>query len=999
MPLQKQTVDIPLGVGVDTITDPKQVQPGKLALVENGIFEKIGRMSARFGQTAIPNRTVATSTAGTPLNTTLMGGERVGALGSELVVDDGVWANGWSPSTNAWIQKGASHSSQVRSRFLSAGKSEFFTAFDVAQGGGYECHVFATGFGPGNNPAGQFATIIDQTSGEVVSEIELGAWQAIWTSCRVVFTNGRFFVYYNDRISGTRTDIDVRVFTVSTLSWSAPATAAGSASAVFGPFNVKILNNEIVLVTDLKAGLSSNVVNLYRCSNTTGVVVGGAVTVFTATSGTRVFHMINMCENITATADDAIYVCFTEADNGTGRANPRTYVAVYSTAYAVVTAAFQPVSGAQVRHGTMIAAAANSIRAAFYEQDTTGGITTGFLRVMQISRTGTTVDSAQYAPNACPVADIVTIGGRTLVPAVVESALQATYCLVDVTTGAALSNAADRVVTAFGNAEAVSSVYDVGKSLIVGSRLVLSLGSAVSLGGAASVTPVIFYAPRRHEVTLGLSAAGVRTQIGDATFRSGGTLWAFDGMRNVETNFRLAPEIVVSGFGGAVSSRTFGVAVVFEYRDAKGQIHRSAPTFANITTTSASLEVIVRNTAISNKLEYSAVVYRTVANGSTFYRAGVGVCNATTSRVTVNPDMSDATLTDNEILYTTGGVLESAPPPAANYVFPHQNRLVLCACEDGNEAFISREYVTGEVPYFNEAIKVRIDDGAGPIVAGASFDDKFVLFKRNSIYAFAGSGPNDVGSQNDLSLPQIVSPDVGCADPLSVIRVPQGVFFKSERGYFMLNRGLQLDYLGAEVDSFKALPVTGAVHIPEQNQIRFYTGAGPTLVYDYYFQQWTTFTATFGVSASVWNGQAISLRSDGTAIYEDRATFLDQGQNVPLKLVTPWLRSDSLQGFQRIYEAAFLGSNLSGHTFQVRVGYDYEDTYSETLTLASSVFTTSVEQVKVRPARQKCQSIRFEVTKLNPSNTAGPGINLSGMAITVGVKGNINRTRVQQVAT
>jgi hypothetical protein len=149
----------------------------------------------------------------------------------------------------------------------------------------------------------------------------------------------------------------------------------------------------------------------------------------------------------------------------------------------------------------------------------------------------------------------------------------------------------------------------------------------------------------------------------------------------------------------------------------------------------------------------------------------------------------------------------------------------------------------------------------------------------------------------------------------------------------------------------------------------------------------------------MWRGQPAVLSSDGVVRYELAGNFLDAGVNVPLKLVTPWLRSESLQGFQRIYEAAFLGSNLSGHTFQVRVGYDYEDTYSETLTLASSVFTTSVEQVKVRPARQKCQAIRFEVTKLNPSNTAGPGINLSGMAITVGVKGNINRTRVQQVAT
>ena len=49
MTLVKQTIDIPFGQGIDTATDERNVLPGKLLTLENGVFDKLGRVSKRPG--------------------------------------------------------------------------------------------------------------------------------------------------------------------------------------------------------------------------------------------------------------------------------------------------------------------------------------------------------------------------------------------------------------------------------------------------------------------------------------------------------------------------------------------------------------------------------------------------------------------------------------------------------------------------------------------------------------------------------------------------------------------------------------------------------------------------------------------------------------------------------------------------------------------------------------------------------------------------------------
>ena len=994
MALQKQTVDIPLGVGIDTITDPKQVQPGKLALLENGVFNKAGLVTPRFGLTSV---TQALSGGGS-----VTSAEQISSYDDELVLNTGDSTLALSDAANAWVRKGASSTVGIKSRLLSRPSQTAYRYFDVAVGGGYECYIAATL--EGGSPNVVDAWLVDATTQQPVFYERIATSSSITYSAKVVFANNRFFVYFN-----TTTGIDrvrVRVLDLANISarFSAAASAdPGIASSIRRHFTVAFVNNALVLMFTNTVVGPGNPEDVYfvQCSQTTGIATGGSTLIGSVASPNRA-RFLQIVPNITGTANDAIYFTYVitpaslpsvSSSNIRFRVYDTSFVAVGPETQVVSTGMLYPAYGAN---------APNSIYAVGYEQLSTTAPISGNLTRIELFRNGTFGAPSILLRNATPASNMTKVGARNLFVANVESATQPTYLLLD---AADISSApsADRVVSSFSGNEATSGVYEVASFPSVSSdSLIFCGGRLARVLSTSATTPTLAAGPQSTRITVGPASGFSVSRFGLTNYRPSGTLWSYDGLQAVETGFRCSPDAITATAGGvgSLSTGNYQVAVIYEWTDARGQIHRSAPAFSSSVSVTAgqALSVNARNALFTNKTGVTAVYFRTLANGTTFYRdTTIAADSAALLPVTLNA--ADTGIDDNEILYTTGGVLENIAPPPANFAFTYNNRIFLLDCEDPNVVWYSRSYVIDECASFNDALTLRIDDGAGRVVAGGVIDDKLVFFKRNSIYVTAGDGPTDTGTQNDIRQPQLVSAELGCSEPLSVVRVPMGIMFKSSKGFYLLDRGLNLTYIGAAVDQFNGLEVAAAVLVDERNQVRFIHKNGVCLVYDWFFEQWSSLTNYSAQSGTIWKRRVAVVSSAGLVRREDVSSYRDDGLNVPLKLVTPWLKADSLQGFQRVYEAAFLGENLSPHTFQVRIGYDYDEAYAQTLTLSSTVFTGAVEQIKVRPARQKCQAIRFEVTKLNPGDAAGAGLTLSGLAVTVGVKGNINRTRVAQVAT
>jgi hypothetical protein len=120
---------------------------------------------------------------------------------------------------------------------------------------------------------------------------------------------------------------------------------------------------------------------------------------------------------------------------------------------------------------------------------------------------------------------------------------------------------------------------------------------------------------------------------------------------------------------------------------------------------------------------------------------------------------------------------------------------------------------------------------------------------------------------------------------------------------------------------------------------------------------------------------------------EDETAFLDRtgpDVGITLKIVTGWIHASSVQGFMRAFRALLLGESKSSHTLQVRVRFDYEETWNETHTITSANATDngSAYQFEVRFARQKCQAIQLEITDLTPTAEA---FTLAGLALEIGV--------------
>jgi len=287
-------------------------------------------------------------------------------------------------------------------------------------------------------------------------------------------------------------------------------------------------------------------------------------------------------------------------------------------------------------------------------------------------------------------------------------------------------------------------------------------------------------------------------------------------------------------------------------------------------------------------------------------------------------------------------------------------------------------------------------------------DEKLVLFKQTSIYILTGDGPTDTGAQNDFLVPQQIASDVGCTEPESIVETPQGVMFKSAKGIYILSRALQVEYVGAKVEEFNALNVSGAVVVPDQNQVRFTTTQGRTLVYDYFFQVWTTFTNQESVSAVGWQNNFVFLKSNGEA-WQESAVYADNGSIIRTRISTQWFQTGGLQGYQRCYSGILLGEYIGEHRLRVRVAYDFEPFYREEFIMNpipvvnGDVFGTGiygsgsfgggtgVYQFDFKPARQKCQSMRLLIEDAFPDNEGTGAFNITGLTLVIGIKGGTNR--------
>ena len=950
MPLQKQLVPIVLAGGVDTKTDPKQVVPGKLLQLENATFVSPKQIKKSPGYVSLPTTILGNVT------TEITSGQGLMGYAGEMLLASNNRLYSFTAASNSWANKGS---------LLSVSVGGYLVNRDPIEERAADCAIYESATG------GLALFAWEEKSGSDVyvnySIIDTGTQQIVVPSTRT------------PTVGGDAHGSSPRCFAMGAnlvLMW---VDVTGNVLSAM-PIPVSSPQNHGAVVTvasDLLAGVYD------ACLNTgtppfPGAPVGNAVYVaYDNSGGGSVIGAAILRYNMTASSTTVAAVG--DASGGISIVTAPSPLGTFSITYSSASAVRNVVVDTSL---TVVSAdALVEAVAAWNVASTFDGLTTTAFYSIKGSPTwkssirkntknlGAAAGTASRVVGLYLASKAFTANGNTYMLAGYASAsggIQNTYFLIDssgVTQAKVLGNSAGGFPATHGlpqvtlQASGAYLVATLVQDFLVSSVSVAQQDLTVDpTTGTAATSLFSLTGVQATELTLfekGLSYA--RAELADALHVTGGYLSMYDSAEVVEHGFHLWPENLSASFtgGSGAISGTYSYIGVYEWTDAQGNRHQSAPSQAySLVLTSAANVIDGSHTStvtfpylrVTQKTGVVLVVYRTELNGTEYFRV-TNVLSPTPN----NPAGDTVTIADNvpdgatgllagTPLYTLGGVVENVAPPACSAIATGSNRLWVLSSANPLQVWYSKQVSPGVPAAFSDLFVINMDPRGGPVTAIANMDDYEVFFKRSSIFIVAGDGPDDTGQQNSFQTPKLVATDSGCVDPRSVVLFPGGLMYKSDKGIYVLNRGLAADYVGAEVERFNSLAVVSANLVSNRNQVRFNLEDGTQLVYDYFMQQWAT-RPLFGlVDATTREDQYFYLDSNGIAYAEDPSSYAIAGRSYSLKLQTSWLTLGGPNGFQRVYGLMLLGDWKSPHTLRVSIAYDYDETPTQIVDIAAEAF-------------------------------------------------------------
>lgn len=1034
MPLPRQLVTLPFAFGVDTKTDAKQVTAGKLLELENGVFTTLKQLRKRNGYRAL-SKSVLQSTGYAEIG-------KASALTSfrdELLCVGNVSSSlsfsqllSYVESTSQWAARTTYQPCSVSTRSIAKSDLAIRTGVDGA--------TLATGVQLfAYEIAG--AIIYDATDSATGAVFIRGASVANNAGKpRIVPTLNGALIYYVNTSAGT---IEARSYLTATRSLSPAvtltsvipgATSRLSSTTARRHFDVINANEQLLLVFANDAGTLT--VRRYDPGAPTTLATEQIITTAAAPDVMALAYDSTASELFcTYSAGLVLY----------GVKTDYLLTTAFPSAFTVATLS----AGDAWTQAGAVAVPTNAASSRFYVFATSTTTATTRIATRSYATSGATSASAFAARLSL---------GLASKPWVYDGRAYVLLAFVSRTTGApSNSGLQNQLVVMSTNQEFVARVlYGTSAGLpttaITGSPAALPLMQDLGNGlfrcatfEASTLTTAVGDVQTSTGITAvdfsfrGAPLSDNRSELGGNLVLGGGQVVAYDGGTLTELGFWAWPDevtVALSG-GGALSAGQYQWVACYEWTDNNGTVHRSAPSLPVTLTATAGQQAALTVTCLpfTRKSSVSVVVYRTLANGTTFYRMSSLTSPAYSSisnlTVSITDTTSDATLQQRPTLYTTGGVVENIMPGPMEGLTVHRNRLFGIDSTNRLRLYFSKQVLPGDPVEFSDALTISVTGSGGDVTALASLDDKLVVFKRSAIFVVSGQGPDATGSQNDFSDAVLVTTDAGCIDGRSVVTTPDGLVFQSAKGIYRLDRSLQASYIGADVERYNSATVESAQLIPTANQVRFILSTGVALVFDYLVNQWSVFTNHAGVDSVVWRDSFCWARSTGEVMVEDPTRFDDAGSFVGLKIKTGWLtfsadeggtysvasgqrRLSAMQVFQRVRRMLVLGEYNSAHRLRVQVGFDFNEAPEQDVTItptAPDVYgegpeygddtpyggTWRLYQWRVDLARQKCQAVQFTITEQRLGDVTGEGVRLSALAVDVGVKNGPNRVPMDRV--
>lgn len=996
MALEKRAVPINFSQGLDTKSDPYQVPFGKFLSLQNSIFTKEGLLQKRNGYKALPSLPLTAKFA-----TTFNG--NLTAIGTSL--------QALSPGTDTWVNKGQLHPASldvlplVRSN---NNQSQTDTAFS---NNGLVCTVYTD---VGASTTYKYVIANADTGQNIVPPTALVASASFGTP-RVFALGNYFIIVYTQLVSATN-HLQYISINFYSLTRSAPVDISTTYTpATTVAFDGVVANNNLYISWNGSDGGGA----IHTTFLTSTLTLGSTKTI--ATNAGTIF---SLCADTSGTTVN-IYVLWYNLGTTTAK------VAVYSAALSVVLAATTLFTSGTVLNLTSVATA--GVCTFYYELSNNytydSAVPSHFVNKNTVTVAGTVGTAANLLRSVGLASKSFIYSGVIYVLVTYSSSYQPTYFLI---------NGSSQVVAKF-------SYSNGGGYLTLGLPSVTLNTSDVEVSyltkdliqatnktqGAASSLPVSSQTGI-NLITIDLNPDTISTaEIGNNLLISGGFLWSYDGYTPVEQNFFVWPdniEAAWSATGGSIHAQpdgstntdAYAYQVVYEWADNQANVQRSAPSIPIFVTTTASGtagSIVIQgpNARITYKTTtpINIVLYRWSVANQSYYKVGSVVNSTTADSFTFTDTLADASIIGNALIYTTGGVVEDISPPATKAITLYKARAILLDAEDPNTWYYSKQVIENTPVEMSDlftqynAPTIAAQGSTGDTECLSAMDDKLIFFKKDAIYYVIGEGPNNTGANNDFSDPVFVSSTVGCANQSSIVFTPNGLIFQSDKGMWLLGRDLSTSYIGAPVEAYNSFLVTSALAVPGTNQVRFGLSNGITLMYDYYYGQWGSFSNVAGVSATLYQGMHTFINANGTAYQENPGSYLDGALPVLMSWQTGWFNLAGLQGYQRLYNFYLLGTYYTPHKLTIGVSYDYSPYPAQFIYIkpnnyngpygsdpvygASTPYggTPVLDQWKVDVDQMRCQAFQLSMNESFDSffqTIAGQGLTLSGINTVVGLK-------------
>lgn len=990
MPLDFQSIHIPFTGGLDTKTSAPLVPVTEFLELENAIFDKSGALKKRWGYDAKGSSILGSSSSSM---TALEGGT---AFLGELVGFSGKKAYSHLAGTNGWVDRGNVTSVIATTTPVMHSASQQQDP-DIARIGDMTATVWI-------EDGVAKATIVDSTGARIIHNQTLSTGSSNMKPRVVAFGNDFVFFWVTTQFLWYRV---VNRFSPGTLAAAINLTAG--VHATDNNFDV-LVNGARLFVTWNNASSLPTLMYLdssYATSSATWTASGGSPAASAALS-------------LWSDDQNGVWVGWANAARAV-RVTRATYNLDVPAATNTVTIETAPF---EVMRITGIVPAGTTTAQIYYDQDTDPSSVASRFAVRKATMTtaGTVVVSGYFIRSVGIVARPFEFDSVQYLPVLHESTLQCTYFVVNCSDGSVVARISpttgggNRLYSTLSNIINEDDVFTFAH--LEKGRLASADGGVYSQIGVAW-TELDFASSRRYA-----------TQVVDRSLLVvGGVLQSYDGYAFTEHGFHLFPELVESatpsGSGGSLTAGEYFYKFLYEWPDVQGQIYRSAPSRAlqaTTTTGTSSVGLTLPTLRITTKSNVKIVVFRTKVNEDVYYRV-TSLSNSTTADTVSYTDITaDSVIDGNEILYTTGGVLENIAPPCCSLVCAYRGRAFIAGLPQQNRVWFSKEAYPGDGLGFSDSLYLDFAVGGGGITALGVLDDYLLVFKETSIFVVSGNGPTDAGEGFDYGTPRQLSAEVGCVEPGSVCNVPQGLLFKSNKGFYLIDKGLNVVYVGNGVHAYNSQFVTGSVLVPDRNVALFVCrDDGPAtraLVYDYQLNRWSTFTNHNGVAIDIWDNKVVLFRTDGSVYVQNNSRFDDHGVFYALRAVTGWLNTGQIQGYQRVRKCSILGEYKDKHRLRARFGYDYEDVYRQDVTidpgaiLGGTTYGTPTPygsetyyggrlpnyQFVFHLARQKCQALRVSIEDVAPTTGLyNETVILTGLSFIVGVIPGFNRIPTTKV--